>query len=57
MKKKLLHFFQVGDFFYCVFNLSTLGFDLVSDSIKIILGYEPGEITLDFLFNKFHPED
>ena len=55
--KKLLHFFQVGDFFYYVFNLSTLGFDMVSDGIKKVLGYEPSDITLEFLFNKIHPED
>lgn len=55
--KNLLRFFQIGDYFYYVFNISTMGFDLVSDSIKHVLGYEPSEITLEFFFNKFHPED
>ena len=28
--KKLLNFFQVGDYYYFIFNFKTIGFDLIS---------------------------
>jgi DNA-binding CsgD family transcriptional regulator len=57
INKKLLHFFQAGDFYYYVFNVNTAEFEFVSPSITNVLGYQVSEITLQFLFNKIHPED
>lgn len=57
LHKKLLNFFQVGDFYYFIMNLSTVSFDLVSTSITSVLGYDPAEVDLYFLFNCIHPED
>ncbi|TAE39291.1 MAG: hypothetical protein EAY66_02700, partial [Sphingobacteriales bacterium] len=55
--KKLLNIFQVGSFYYFVFNIFKGDFDFVSDGIKNILGYEPEEFSVTFLMNNIHPED
>ena len=55
--KKLLNFFQVGDYYYYIFNLKTLQFDLVSNEIEAVLGYHPSEVTIEFIMDKMHPDD
>ena len=55
--KKLLRFFQVGDYYYCIFNLNTRDFEIVSPSVEAVLGYSPQEFSLAFWFSKLHPED
>jgi len=55
--KKLLNFFQVGDYYYYIFNFKTLGFDLVSKEIETVLGYRPSEVTIEFIMDKMHPDD
>jgi len=55
--KKLLNFFQVGDYYYFIFNLRTLQFDLVSKGVELVLGYHPSEITIEFIMDKMHPDD
>lgn len=57
LQKKLLAFLQIGEFYYYIFNVRTCEFELVSPSVEKILGYQPSQVTLEFLFNKFHPED
>jgi DNA-binding CsgD family transcriptional regulator len=57
LSNRLVHFFQPGDFYYYLFNVSTLQFDFISPGIEKVLGYTPEEITLDLLFSLFHPED
>lgn len=55
--KKLLNFFQVGDFYYYIFNVKSSVFDLMSNEVKTVLGYEPGEIDVSFFLSKIHPDD
>lgn len=55
--KKLLSFFQVGDYYYFIFNVSILDFELVSKEIEDLLGFLPSEFNLQFLLNKSHPDD
>jgi DNA-binding CsgD family transcriptional regulator len=55
--KKLLNFFQVGDYYYFIFNIRNLGFDLVSPHVEKMLGYTPAEFTVPFLMDCIHPED
>lgn len=55
--KKLLNIFQVGPYFYFIFNLQTLDFDLVSEQVETVLGYKPSEVTVPFLRDCIHPED
>jgi DNA-binding CsgD family transcriptional regulator len=57
LQKKLLNFFQVGDYWYYIFNLTTRKLDLVSEGITRVLGYQPSEVTIEFLMDKLHPDD
>lgn len=55
--QKILDFFQVGDYYYYIFNLKTAEFDFVSDSMSQILGYGDISISVQDLFEKIHPDD
>jgi DNA-binding CsgD family transcriptional regulator len=57
LANRLVHFFQPGDFYWLIFNISTSEIEYISQGIEKVLGYSPEEITLDFFFNNFHPED
>ena len=57
LSHRLIHFFQAGEFFVFIFNVSTLTFDYISPGIENVLGYRPEEMTLDTFFDLFHPED
>jgi DNA-binding CsgD family transcriptional regulator len=55
--KKLLSFFQVGDYYYYVFNVSQSSFELISNDITPVLGYHPEEMDIALFVNNIHPED
>jgi len=55
--KKLLNFFQVGDYYYYIFNFQTMQFDLVSPGMETMLGYEPAAMTIGFFMSIIHPDD
>lgn len=55
--KKLLTFFQVGDFFYWVFSMANTELELVSSDVKNVLGYEPSGFDINFLLEIIHPDD
>lgn len=55
--KKLLNFFQIGDFYYMVLNFATLELDLVSPNIEKVLGYHPSEIDIKTYIGLMHPDD
>lgn len=55
--KKMLHFFQIGDYYYVILNFATLELDLVSPNIKKVLGYEPAEIDIKTYIGLMHPDD
>jgi len=55
--KKLLTFSQVGDYYYYIFNFKHLQFDFVSKEIEAVLGYDPAEVTIEFIMDKMHPDD
>jgi DNA-binding CsgD family transcriptional regulator len=57
IQKKLLNIFQVGDWYYLVFNLPASQLDLVSPSIEQVLGTAPENVNLDYLLGIIHPED
>ena len=57
VQKKLLNFFQVGDYYYYVYNLHTGVFDFMSPEIKHVLGHDPNQINVSLLVNNIHPED
>ncbi|GAA4459313.1 hypothetical protein GCM10023093_00080 [Nemorincola caseinilytica] len=55
--KQLLNIFQVGDYYYMIFNLHDTRFDKVSESIRQVLGYEPEDVDVPFFLSNIHPED
>ncbi len=55
--KRLLNIFQVGDFYYMIFNLIDSRFDVVSESIRDVLGYEPKDVNVPFFLSNIHPDD
>jgi len=55
--KKLLNFFQVGNYYYLFFNLAIMDLELVSKEIIQVLGYQPSEFSLSTFLNKVHPDD
>jgi len=55
--KKLLNFFQAGDYYYYIFNFKTFDLDVVSPGIESVLDYSPADVTLPFLMDKMHPDD
>src|ERR1700748_1500590 len=55
--KKLLNFFQAGDYFYWIFNLQNYCLDVVSDEMTAVLGYENKEFNLEMLMAAVHPDD
>jgi DNA-binding CsgD family transcriptional regulator len=57
MHKRLLNIFQVGNYYYFVFNVFQGAFDFVSEEIKNVLGYEPEEYTTEKMLDKIHPDD
>ena len=55
--KRLLNYFQIGEFYYYIFNLSTLEFDFMSPGVEKVLGYRSDELSVRFLLNLIHPDD
>jgi DNA-binding CsgD family transcriptional regulator len=57
MQRQLLNFFQVGDYYYYVFNIKEACFDFVSHDITRVLGYPLDEIDIPHMVSIIHPED
>ena len=55
--KKLLRFFQVGDYCYYIFNIPALDLEFVSNDIETLLGYSPAEFNMKMLLDNIHPQD
>ncbi|HVW14036.1 MAG TPA: LuxR C-terminal-related transcriptional regulator [Mucilaginibacter sp.] len=55
--KTLLSFFQVGDYYYVIFNIPALDLDFASKEITKVLGYEPSEFTMPKFLEVLHPDD
>jgi DNA-binding CsgD family transcriptional regulator len=55
--KKLLNFFQVGDYYYFIFNVKDIAFDLVSPQVETILGNPPAYFTVPAFMDCIHPDD
>lgn len=54
---RLIHFFQAGEFYIYLFNVSTVHLEYFSPGIEKVLGYRPDELTIESFFNCIHPED
>ncbi|WP_367754458.1 response regulator transcription factor [Flavobacterium sp. WC2430] len=54
--KKLIDFFQVGNYYYFIFNVQKAKFEYMNENIFTTLGYNSDILVADFL-KKIHPED
>jgi DNA-binding CsgD family transcriptional regulator len=55
--RKISNFFQVGDFYYLIFNLTYLDLEYVSPHILSVLGYAPEAYTMNTFIDIMHPDD
>jgi len=55
--KRLLEFFVIGDSFYVILNNKNIEFEFVSKEVETVIGYDPSEISVQFIIEKIHPED
>lgn len=55
--KKLINIFQVGDYYYLIFNPPEMKVEYVSPLLTEVLGYDNDQFTLDALMRAIHPED
>lgn len=55
--KKLINFFQLGEFYYGIFNLTTQNFEYVHPNVEKVLGFKSSEFTVANYFSCVHPED
>jgi len=55
--KKLLNFFQVGDYYYYIFNVPVFDWEIMSPQMEIMLGYKVAEFRLNSFLKKIHPAD
>ncbi len=52
--KRLLSIFQVGNYYYFVFNIFNGEMEEMSAGVTKVLGYEPNEMSVSFLMDKIH---
>jgi DNA-binding CsgD family transcriptional regulator len=57
LHKKLLSFFQVGDYYYMIFNIPLLDLEFTSREIERVLGYVPSEFSIGVIMEKAHQDD
>lgn len=55
--KRLLNIFHAEDFYYYVFSMHITEFDIVSESVKNVLGYKLEEFTIELFMEIIHPDD
>lgn len=55
--KKLISIFQVGDYFYFIFNPPEMQIEYCNKSVEAIMGYTPEEFTVSFFMDTIHPDD
>ena len=57
LNNKLLNFFHVGDYYYYIFNISSISIEFIQDQMTTLLGYAKEDFTVETLFSKIHPDD
>ncbi|WP_247234491.1 LuxR C-terminal-related transcriptional regulator [Telluribacter sp. SYSU D00476] len=55
--QKLLNFFQVGDYYFYIFNYTNSKIEFVSSTISSLMGYKHDIVDTQFLLDIIHPED
>lgn len=57
LHNKLLNFFHVGDYYYYIFNISSISIEFVQDQMSEILGYAKKDFTPENIVANIHPDD
>lgn len=57
LHKKLLNFFQVGDYCYFILNISEGMFEYLHPSVNDIYGYSSEDFTMEKFLDYIHPND
>lgn len=55
--KKMLEILQVGPSYFFIFNPPLGDIEYCSEHIADVLGYQPEELTIDFMMQCIHPDD
>ncbi|WP_300669350.1 LuxR C-terminal-related transcriptional regulator [Soonwooa sp.] len=55
--KRLLNIFHIGSYFHYVVDLSASEFEMISENVKDVLGYESHEMNLKTFLDNVHPDD
>jgi DNA-binding CsgD family transcriptional regulator len=55
--KKVLSFFQVGDYYYFIFNVVKGEFEYIHPGVYDLLGYPASDCTVAGMVSYIHPED
>lgn len=55
--RKFLDYFQVGPFYYYIFDITQVRFQFMSPEITNVLGYAADAVDPGFFMSKIHPED
>ncbi|WP_181304284.1 LuxR C-terminal-related transcriptional regulator [Rufibacter sp. XAAS-G3-1] len=55
--KKLLNIFEVGEFYYYLFNCLEAKIEYVSENVTALLGYHPEDFTVPAILDRIHPDD
>lgn len=57
ISKKAMDTFHIFPYYFFINDLKKPCFEFVSPEIKDVLGYEPEEVTIQFIMDKIHPRD
>jgi DNA-binding CsgD family transcriptional regulator len=57
LHKKMFTLFQVGDYYYYVFNCSISEFEFVHENLRTLLGYDPDTHSIHSMLSYIHPDD
>lgn len=57
LNKKALDFFNVGNFYFYLFDVRNATFKHISPEITAVLGYTPESMDVNFFMSKIHPDD
>ena len=58
IQKRLLDIFQVGDYYYYIFNPATVQFEFVSENITSTFKIDDiNDFTVQYIFDNMHPDD
>ncbi|WP_264520429.1 LuxR C-terminal-related transcriptional regulator [Flavobacterium sp. N1994] len=57
LSKKLLNFFQVGEYYFYILNLIDVRFEFLSPEFTKLMGYDIADLTVEKVFSYIHPDD